>query len=168
MADAGPSNDGDRLVEMEVQRALARLRTRQNLPAAIFAGITASFAGGAVWTTVSVSTGSRLGFLAIGVALLTGFAVRIAGNGIDRTFGYISAACLLGGVVLSNTISILLLNCQQHGVSLPELLQKISIARALNLLSAGFSPLAIIFYLIALYIAYRQAFRKPTVEMLDE
>ena len=70
--------------------------SKQNLPVAAVAGLAAAVIGGIAWALLTINTGYQIGYMAVGVGFLVGFAVRL-GNGIDKIFAYTGALLALPG-----------------------------------------------------------------------
>lgn len=68
-----------------------------SLPKAIAAGVVAALIGGAVWGGIEMATGYQIGWIAIGIGFICGFAVRAAGKGRTTPFRVVGAACSLAG-----------------------------------------------------------------------
>ena len=62
----------------------------ENLPKGVLYAVIACIVGAAAWGLISVSTGYQIGYMAIGIGFLVGFAMR-QGKGIRSVFGI----CLL-------------------------------------------------------------------------
>ena len=65
-----------------------RLHSEQNLLLGAAAGMIAALAGAAVWAGVTVVTGYQIGFMAIGVGFLVGYAIRAVGRGVDLLWDF--------------------------------------------------------------------------------
>ena len=48
-----------------------------NLPPGVVAGLGAAIVGAAIWAAITAATDYQIGFMAIGVGFLAGFAVRL-------------------------------------------------------------------------------------------
>jgi len=70
-----------------LQAALQRLKSEQNLVLAALAGGVAALLGACIWAAVTVTTNYQIGWMAVGVGFLVGYAVRSFGKGIDKSFG---------------------------------------------------------------------------------
>src|SRR4030095_8695033 len=71
-----------------LQAAMQRIRNEQNLVMAAVAGAAAALFGGWGWGGIPVTTNFQIGWMAVGVGFLVGYAVKIFGKGIDRSFGF--------------------------------------------------------------------------------
>jgi hypothetical protein len=142
------------------------LEARQNLFMGVLGGVAAALVSAAIWAGVTVATGFQIGWMAIGVGFIVGYAVQVSGKGLSSSFGIVGAVCALLGCVLGNLLSVCGFISVEHSapffgvaVSLfthPELL--------IEVLVTTFSPMDVIFYAIALYEGYRFSFREITQE----
>jgi hypothetical protein len=73
------------------------LGRKEHLFAGILAGIIAAAIGAGIWMGITVVTNMHIGFVAIGVGALVGYAVRIVGNGRSMIFGIVGALLTLAG-----------------------------------------------------------------------
>jgi hypothetical protein len=67
------------------------------------AGLAAAIVGAVIWAVITVTTDHQIGWMALGVGALVGFALRI-GNG-GKAFGILGALFALFGCVLGNYFS---------------------------------------------------------------
>lgn len=162
-------NDGARFEIDPAQLASLgrRLTSEQNFPRAVAAGSAAALVGAAVWAAVTFVTGYQIGFMALGVGVVVGFAVREAGQGFTSRFGVLGAALSLAGCVLGNLLAVTALVAQEVGVPFSSALGRLTPDVAQSLMAASFSPIDLVFYGIALYEGYRLAFRQVTNEELE-
>jgi hypothetical protein len=72
-----------------------------------FAGLAAAIIGAIIWAVVTVTTKYQIGWMALGVGTLVGFALRI-GNG-GKTFGILGAFLALFSCILGNYFSLIAL-----------------------------------------------------------
>ena len=64
---------------------------------AVLAGLIAAGLGAYLWAVITIATGYQIGFMAIGVGVLVGSAVRGFGKGIEPVFGVIGTTLALLG-----------------------------------------------------------------------
>jgi hypothetical protein len=105
------------LDQSKVQNFLRQRRADQSLPLAILAGVVAALIGAVLWGFVSDATGYQIGWMAVGVGFLVGYAVQFLGKGIDPPFRYVGAICSLAGCVLGNFFAVVGAVAQQYHVS---------------------------------------------------
>jgi hypothetical protein len=156
------------LAPAQLEYLRQRLEAEQNLPLALLAGAGASLAGAAVWAGVTVVSGYQIGFMAIGIGFLVGFAVRSLGKGVTNTFGVVGAFWSLFGCALGNLLAITAVVARQQGVAFGAALARLDAELIQQLMIAFFSPMDLLFYLIALYYGYRLAFRRLTATQLEQ
>ncbi len=160
-----PVTDPVKLAEL-----VRQLKSEQNLMRGIFAGVAAGIVGAAVWAIVTVMTQYQIGWMAVGVGFLVGYAVRLLGKGMTKTFGVLGATCALCGCVLGNVLSVCGFVSREESV--PFLLVAVNVllqpAMIFEMLKATFSPMDLLFYGIAVYEGYRLSFRQITQQELSE
>lgn len=144
-----------------------RLASEQSLGAGIAAGAVASALGAATWAAVTVATGYQIGFLALGVGFLVGWAVRVAGRGIRPAFGVVGAAAALVGCAAGNLLAVTALVAAQEDVPLLSAVAQLDLQLSWQLMRAFFSPMDVLFYALALYEGYRLSFRQLDREELE-
>lgn len=138
-----------------------QLRNEQNLPLALFAGIGAALVGAAVWATVTVTTEFQIGYMAIAVGFIVGYAVRL-GRGIDKIFGIVGAILALFGCAFGNVFSLIGFISKQQHLSIFDTVSRLDFTKIPQLLTANFSVMDLVFYGIAVYEGYRFSFRRLT------
>ena len=92
--------------EHEAQMVAETFQAEQNLVMGSLAGIVAAVVGAGIWAGVTVLTEYQIGWVAIGIGLLVGFAFRFTGKGISQTFGIAAAVLSFAGCVLGNILTI--------------------------------------------------------------
>ena len=113
-----------------------------------------------LWSVITVSTGYKISFLAVGVGLLVGITMRRYGKGIDKVFGIIGglltlAGCL-GGVLLGMIGTI----ATAQNISYLEVLSHFDLSILGKLIINKLRPVDFFFYGVALYEGYVFSFRK--------
>lgn len=150
----------------QLQFALQQLRSQQNLALGALAGVAAGAVGAGVWAGVTVATGYQIGWMAVAVGLLVGFAVRVAGKGIDGIFGVVGAVISLVGCAVGNLLGVCGMIASQESMGFVEVLSRLDFAVVQELMVATFNPMDLLFYGIAVYEGYRFSFRQVTQEEL--
>jgi hypothetical protein len=97
-----PQTPMDNFKAMEFQQ---RIESEQNFPMALVAGAAAALIGGIVWAVVTIATKYQIGWMAVGVGFLVGYAVQRFGKGVTTTYGVVGAAFALFGCLLGNLLS---------------------------------------------------------------
>ena len=118
-----------------------------------FAGFAAAVIGAIVWAIVTVTTKHQIGWMAVGVGLLVGLAVRLAKGG--RAFAILGACLALFGCVLGNFLSFVAFFSTQEHINVFTALANVDYARAGEVLWDDFLSASFLFYAIAVYEGYR-------------
>jgi len=145
-ATAAPEIDSAML-----RMATKRMRDQQNLSAAVVAGTVAAVVGAGLWAVTTVITGYQIGWMAVGIGFLVGYAIRIVGKGIDQSFAIAGATLALFGCMLGNLLTVCYFVAENEGVAVLDLLPQLDFAIVSELLIATFSPMDLLFYGIAVY-----------------
>jgi hypothetical protein len=127
----------------------------QNLPMGFMAGLAAAAIGAAIWAMITLVTNFQIGWMAVGVGFLVGWAVRVAGKGTTTTFGVLGAALALGGCLTGNLLTVCVVASRQLQVGVLDVVARFTPAFTLNLMWAMFSPMDLLFYGLAIYEGYR-------------
>ena len=151
---------------VKVQEFRAQLERQQNLPAGIAAGLVAAIAGAIAWAAVTVATKYQIGYMAVGVGFLVGLAVRQFGRGFTRPFAVAGCLLALVGCLLGNLFSACGFISVEKSIPILRILSKLNPDVVVQLLSATFSPMDLLFYGIALYAGLKYSVRRLTAEEL--
>ena len=135
---------------------------KENFPAALGAGFVAAIVGAAIWAAVTVATDYQIGWMAVGVGFLVGYAIRLAGNGATQRFAIAGAALALFGCVLGNLLTVVGIMAGEENVGFFSILLKLTPASAIKLLEISFQPMDLLFYAIAIYEGFKVSLRKAT------
>jgi antitoxin component YwqK of YwqJK toxin-antitoxin module len=140
--------------------ALKKLRRYQSFLYALIGGLLITATAAAGWAFITAMTGYQGVYLALGVGVLVGIAVRFFGAGIKQIFGILAALLALTGSLLGYYLS-------QNGF-----LEELQLARImgipdyldqelmLNSMRDSFVPLDLVFYGLAGLLAYFIAIRR--------
>ena len=131
-----------------------------NLGLAVAAGLVAALVGAVLWAMLVGATHLKIGYAAVGVGFLVGWAMRSAGKGHLPVFGYIGAVLALLGCVLGDLLTDCDLAASQMGVPVYEVIKHLTPSVAFAALQEGFGVLDVLFYVLAAMAAYRNAFIK--------
>jgi hypothetical protein len=153
--------------EQQAQMAFETFQSEQNLVMAAIGGFVASVAGAGIWAAITVATEYQIGFMAIGVGLLVGFAVRHTGKGMQQSFGIVAALMSLVGCVLGNVLTISYFVALNEGLAFMDVVSQLNVALTIDLLTATFDPMDVLFYALAGYFGYKYAFRQITEDDLN-
>jgi len=151
----------------QAQMAFESFQSEQNLVMGTLAGLVASVAGGGAWAAITVLTEYQIGFMAIGIGLLVGFAVQLTGKGISQSFGVIAAVMSLAGCVLGNVLTITYFVAASEEMAFMDVLGQLNVAIVADMLTATFEAMDVLFYALAGYFGYKYAFRQITEDDLN-
>lgn len=145
--------------DYSVQLDRKQLLVEQNLPKGLLFGILACIVGAVAWCLISISTGYQIGYMAIGVGFLVGYAVR-QGKGVTPVFGIIGAALALVSCVMGDFFSIIGLIGKEYEISYWEVLTGLEVKEMISMLTDNLASMTIVFYGIAVYEGYKLSFRE--------
>lgn len=153
----------------KLEQLINARKAQERLPLALVAGFAASIAAAFVWALITYATGYQIGFMAIGVGFLVGYAVNFAGKGMSAAYSVIGAFFALLGCFVGNILTIIIVASMEEGSSVAFVLETIISAPGLLLeaMRETFSPMDLLFYAIAIYEGYKLAVRPLTEEELD-
>jgi hypothetical protein len=135
----------------------ASVRVESNLALGILAGFVAAIVGAAIWAAITAVTSYQIGFMAIGVGFLVGFAVHQVGKGSTPPFGVAGAVLALLGCVAGNVLTAGWFFAANTGVPYGSFLMGLDPGFMIEMLRATFSAMDLVFYAIAAYCGYRFA-----------
>jgi len=161
-----PLNTG--IDSSQIEYLKKRLASEQNLLLGVVAGTVASLVGAGIWAGVTVATGHRIGFMAIGIGVFVGFGVRALGKGIANIFGIISAALSLLGCALGNLLAVSAMVANQQDIPFMSVVGQLNPVLVQELMVASFNPMDLLSYGIALYYGYKLAFRRLAGQDLNQ
>ena len=147
-----------------IEVAFQKFEAEQSMVGGLLAGAAAALVGATAWALVTVLTGYQIGFMAIGIGFLVGFAVQFIGKGIDKIFGVMGAALALIGCLLGNYFTAVHFVGQAESLGYFDTLTRINPAAIPDLMAATFSPMDLLFYGIAVYEGFKLSFRRITHE----
>lgn len=125
-----------------------------NFALAVGAGITAAVVSAALWAIITITIKYQIGWMAIGVGFLVGFAISYAG-GSGVSFRILGAVLALLGCVAGNFLSIVAFGSAQEHISLFEGLARVDYAKVGAVMWDSLWSADILFYAIAIYEGYR-------------
>lgn len=151
----------------QAQMAFESFQSEQDLVMGTIAGLVASVAGAGAWAAVTIMTEYQIGFMAIGIGLLVGFAVRFTGKGIAKPFGIVAALLSLAGCILGNILTISYFVAASEEIAFMDILSQVNVAIIVDMLRTTFEAMDVLFYALAGYFGYKYAFRQITEEDLN-
>ena len=134
------------------------LLAEENLPKGVLYASVACILGAVAWSLISVSTGLQMGYMAIGVGFLVGFAMR-QGKGIRPVFGILGAVLALISCVLGDFFSIIGYIAKDYDMSYTDVLFGADYAEIFSLMTENLASMTILFYGFAVYEGYKFSFR---------
>jgi|GEM_PF-1684327 len=127
---------------------------------AALAGTAAAFIGSVIWALITVITSYQIGWMAIGVGALVGFAVNVFGRGTDQTYGFIGAGLALLGCAIGNLMAacaFISSDPRNPGFFSVFFDALGNTATAASIMGAAFHPMDILFYILAISTGYKVA-----------
>jgi hypothetical protein len=127
----------------------------ENLPMGFMAGLVAAAVGAGLWALITIVTGFQIGWMAVGVGFVVGWAVRLAGKGTHGAFGIMGALLALGACAVGNLITVLVIAAGQFEIPVLQVFSRLTPDVVVNVMQATFKPIDLLFYAIAIYEGYR-------------
>lgn len=152
------------LDEVRYRARLRQLESEQNLLAGALAGGIAATIGAVAWAMITVATSYQIGWMAVGIGFLVGYAVRMLGKGITPLYGMVAAVLALLGCLAGNVLTACMLLSREQALPLGDVLLELDPAVITKLLLATWQPMDLLFYGLAIYMAYQYAFDRPSVD----
>ena len=153
--------------QVKFQMVLQEIKDNQNLLFGVIGGSVAAAIGAAVWAVITALTNFQIGWMAVGVGFLVGYAVRICGKGIDKSFGVAGATLSLLGCLAGNLLTVCIAVSRHQHIPFLQILSRLNPEIVVGLLKATFNPMDALFYGIAVYEGYRFSFRRISKEELS-
>jgi hypothetical protein len=125
-----------------------------------FAGLAAAIIGAIIWAVVTVTTKYQIGFMALGVGALVGFALRI-GNG-GKVFGVLGAFLALFGCILGNYLSLIAFASTEQHVAFFTMLNSADVTKVISAMWEDFISASVLFYALAAYEGYKFSAIRPS------
>jgi hypothetical protein len=154
--------------QIKYQMMVQELKADQNLSFGIVGGVVAATIGATIWAIITAVTNYQIGWMAVGVGFLVGYAVRISGKGIDKTFGVAGAVLSILGCVAGNLLTACILISRHQNIPVLQLLSRLNPEIVVEIMKATFNPMDLLFYAIAVYEGYKFSFRRLSKEELEK
>lgn len=151
----------------QAQMAFESFQSEQNLVMGTLAGLVASVVGAGTWAAITITTEYQIGFMAIGIGLLVGFAVQLTGKGISQSFGVVAAVMSLLGCALGNVLTISYFVAAGEEMAFMDVLVQLNTTMVVGMLAATFEAMDVLFYALAGYFGYKYAFRQINEDDLN-
>lgn len=136
-----------------------QLDTESNLLMGLIGGGVAMLVSAIIWGVITYVTEYQIGWMAIGVGFLVGFAVKYFGRGKTAVFGISSAVLALIGCVLGNLMFYAGIIAREEGASFLEVFFffLFTPAAAVELFSLAFEFMDVLFYGLAAWVGFSTA-----------
>ncbi len=157
-----PSEERMKIDAQKLEDLRIRMEGEQNIGLAMAAGVAAAAVGAGVWAVVTALTHIQIGFMAIGVGFLVGYAVRTFGKGMSGAFGIIGAGFSLLGCLAGNLLAVCAALAEAESIPFSTVLANLNLGLITELMKVTFHPMDLLFYGIAVYEGYRFSFRGIT------
>ena len=126
-----------------------------NLKLGVAAAVAAGIVGAIIWAAITAATHYQIGFMAIGLGFMVGFAMRFAGRGDTAVYGVCGAIIALAGCALGNLLAVCIMGANEAQIPVMEVFRGMTPRLAVDLMKAGFSPMDLVFYAIAGYEGFK-------------
>lgn len=145
---------------------MEKLRSQQNYPLALIAGLVVGIIGAILWGAITVATEYQIGYMALAIGAGVGFSMKFTGKGIDQIFGITGGLIAILSCLLGNYFSIIGFIANDQALGYMETMGLIDFGLILDFMGESFSPIDILFYGIAAYEGYKFSFRTLTEQDL--
>ena len=146
----------------ELEYLNRKIKDNHNLLLGVIAGFIAALIGAGIWAGITIATDYQIGWMAVGVGFLVGYAVRYFGKGIDNIFGIMGATLSLFGCALGNLLTMCIILANQENLQLLEVISILNVEVIFSLMKETFHAMDLLFYGIAIYEGYTLSFRQYT------
>lgn len=154
---------------VKYERFMSEARAKQSMALALLGGFLSSVVAAFIWALITYVTHYQIGFMAIGVGIMVGFAVKYFGNGMSSSFGIVGAVFALFGCLLGNILTAIIGASLEGGMPILAIVGAFATTPTLvvEILKDTFSPIDLLFYGLAVYEGYRFAIRQVSEEELS-
>jgi hypothetical protein len=163
------SQENGEAIQTEVVETIAEptldieaLKQEQNYLLGTLGAAGAALLGAILWAVITVVTEYQIGYMALAIGLMVGFANRFFGKGLELKFGLTGALLALVGCVLGNVFSLIGFVAKELSVGYFDAFQFIDFGLIPSAMLESFSPIDILFYGIAMYEGFKFSFRLQT------
>lgn len=163
----GNDEAGNILLNSLPQEYLERLQMHENLAFAAIGGLFSAILSGILWAVITVTTEFQIGYMAVAVGFIVGYAVGFFGAGTSISFSFVGAICAFLGCLLGNLFSQIGFIAKYEDLSVLETLSLLDMNIIIEVMAASFHPMDILFYGIAVYEGFRFSQRKVDDQLLE-
>ncbi|MEN8156435.1 MAG: toxin-antitoxin system YwqK family antitoxin [Bacteroidota bacterium] len=142
------------------KEALKKLHRYQSFLYALTGGVLVTVASAVAWTVATATTGYQGAYMAVGVGLLVGLAVRFFGAGIYRVFGILAVLFTLAGSLLGYYLSRTGFLADVQSAEYMKVLDYLHPDLMFNAVLEAFVPLDLLYYGLAILLGYLLAIRR--------
>jgi len=126
---------------------------------AFLAGLAAAVVGAGIWMGITVATGLHVGYVALGVGALVGFAVRFAGNGTHAGYGIIGATFTALGCIAGEVLAVIWESTSPQ-VSFPDAFAHVDLSLLITNIVTKADPITYLIYGIGIFEGYKLSIRR--------
>ena len=137
-----------------------KLRKQQNMKLAILGGLSAFLFCSVLWALLTRITDYQVGYMAIGIGLIVGFAVRYSGRGYHWKFGLIGAIYSVLSIIVGNLIMVAQYISHTENIPHFDVIITVYFEIILAIILSLFESIDILFYGIAMYVAFKISYRR--------
>lgn len=130
---------------------------QSRLVPAILAAAAAALVGALLWAGITAVTNYQIGFMAIGVGVLVGFAVRVVGKGQTIAYRLIAAAAAGLGCAVGNLLTGAYVFANEAKIPIGRVLEVLDLELTSDIMTGLFSPIDLLFYGLAIHQAWKLA-----------
>ena len=152
----------------KLQRYMERMKDEQNLLMGVVGGLLGATIGAVLWAVITVLTEYQIGYMALGVGFLAGIGVKLLGKGIDRSFQVAGATLALAGCLAGNLMVVVIFASLETGIPVATLLASLTPSIVVELYSATFNLMDLLFYGLAITIGYKYSLRTIPQEDVEK
>lgn len=127
--------------------------SRGRLLAGCAAGGVAALVGASCWAIVAGVAGMQMGWVAVLIGFIVGYAVRFAGQGNAPIFGFAAGLLAILGCLLGNILGVVYLTMPTGGLSYTQSFSRLDLDKITTVASDHFKNIDVIFYAISIYLS---------------
>ncbi len=139
----------------------AELLEQQNYALSITASAGSALIGAIIWGAITYFTKYQIGYMAIGVGLLVGFANRLFGKGIAIQFGIIGAVFSIIGCYFGKIFSGIVIMADEFQLSSIDVINVVGFFEIMKLAITSTEGKDILFYALAAISGFRVSLGGP-------